>query len=731
MAEPASADPRPTSTPSAASSLAVLAILALSFMLYQIALLRELRFQLMTLFTLAPFLFSSVIACIAAGSVCARRAGAGSDRILRRSIVALPVIALPVFALAMAIAQYCIRLGGDSRFVYGGAEGAGAGDAYLTTSVFGFLAVAVFGYGVIFFLQGLIFALYFQEGRQAGRLGNVYGADLIASGCGALVGGVLTFFLTPVQTALAATALFVLNLWVSRRSLGIQTPVAGLATAAVLALGVGELGWGAISRWESSESGLQPTTSVWSRYRRIDAVESNDILNIYTDQLLFQAYLKHDRLHRQDPRRLAVDLIRDSERPVEDVLIIGSGSGADVRLLRDVVGGAVKITAVEIDDGFIRIARRFPWLWDKYNSAEIVVQEGRYFLENDRRKYGLVLYSFIDPQSAVGSVGVPDANFLYTAAGVKAAYERVQDGGTMLIQRVYLVGEEKEFVRRMCATLQAAGIAPENVQLFRRSWTVAWGYYGELSALHVVVKKGGKAPVLEQGDLTRLDWVPGGRPTTDLFPFSLGTGVWFDTLIGYVKRHTLILVLGGAGLLALIASMATSLSRSTFFVLGFGSFLLESMVLFNSFLLIGDPNLSAALAVGMFLLWGGIGSLASVRWEQKRWLGFAVAGTVAFYVLTAPLLNAGTIAAPVGVRCLIFALHLAPVGVVAGMMFPIALRRFKDGSVPILFFMDVVGCALAPPIFWIALSLTGVWLVMAGAVLCYAAVCAALAWKSG
>jgi hypothetical protein len=727
MVEPSPGESRPASV---VSSLAVLSILAMSFMLYQIALLRELRFQLMTLFTLAPFLFSSVIACIAAGSLCARRLGDGSERLLRRSIIALPVISLPVFALSMAIAQYCIRMGKDSRFFYGVAEGPAAGDSYLTTSILGFLAVAVLGYGIIFFLQGLIFALYFQEGRQAGRLGNLYGADLIASGCGALIGGVLTFFLTPVQTALVATVLFVANVWVSRTPLGIRTPVAAAATLVVVAMIGGEAFGGLVTRWETPSQGPAITTSVWSRYRKIDAAETPTTVDIYTDQLRFQQYSKFDRLHLRDPRRLALNLILGAERPVEDVLIIGSGSGADVRLLRDVLGGGIKITAVEIDDGFIRIARRFPWLWEQYNSAEIVVQEGRYFLENDRRQYGLVMYSFIDPQSAIGSVGVPDANFLYTAEGIRAAYDRVRDGGTLLIQRVYLVGEEKEFVRRMCATLQAAGINPENVDISRRSWAVAWGYYGDLSALHVIVKKGGKPPIFEQADLTHLEWSPGGRPTTDLFPFSLGTGVWFDTLLGYVKRHPLLIGLGGAAILGLLAAMGTSLSRSTFFILGFGSFLLESMVLFNSFLLIGDPNLSAAVAVGMFLLWGGIGSVASARWEDRRWLGAAVVGTIALYVLTAPLLNGATIAAPVGVRCLVFALHLAPVGVAAGMMFPIALRRFKDHPVPTLFFMDVVGCALAPPVFWIAMSLTGVWLVMAGAVVCYALVCGTLALRT-
>jgi hypothetical protein len=733
-ADPAPAAADPSLRVGSRAWLAVLSLMAVSFMLYQIALLRELRFQLMTLFTLAPFLFSSVVACIAAGSLCADRIGPRSGVVLRWSVLLLPLLVLPVFVATMAVAQGIIDAGGDSRYLYqvqgGETKDVAAGDAYLRTSILGFLGAAVFGYGVIFFLQGLIFALFFREGREQGTLSNVYGVDLVASGIGALAGGVLTFFLTPIQTALVSAALFVVTAWVSARPLGIGRPAAGGVGIAVAAIIAAELLGGVLSKYEDAGRGYTVTSSVWSRYRKIDAEEKPESLAIYTDRLMFQAYLKNDADHLNDPRILTARLAIKSERPVQDILIIGGGSGADVRVLRNLLGPAIRITAVEIDDGFIRMARRFPWLWESYSTAEIVVQEGRYFLENEKRRFDMVVYSFVDPQSAIGSAGVPDANFLYTDAGFRAAYARVRDGGTLVIQRVYLVEEQEEFVRRMCATLESAGIAPDQVRLFRRSWSVAWGYYGKLSALHVVVRKGATPPEVFDPNLVSLDWIPKGRPTTDLFPFSLGTGVWFDTLLGYLRRNVLLMVLMGAAGLGLAGAAATSLSRSSFFVLGFGSFLLESLVLFNSFLLFGDPNLSAALAVGMFLLWGGVGSILSQRWEGRRWLYAAVPASVVLYAVTAPLLNGATLAAPTAVRCLVFAVHLAPVGIGAGMMFPIALRRFKDRSVPGLFFMDVIGCALAPPVFWIALSLTGVWLVMAGAVVAYAAVSAVLAFRA-
>jgi hypothetical protein len=64
--------------------------------------------------------------------------------------------------------------------------------------------------------------------------------------------------------------------------------------------------------------------------------------------------------------------------------------------------------------------------------------------------------------------------------------------------------------------------------------------------------------------------------------------------------------------------------------------------------------------------------------------------------------------------------------IVAGAMFPIALRRFADQSVSRMFFIDLVGCAMAPMAFWVALSLLGLWVVGASAVVSYAVVGAIL-----
>ncbi|MCI0656765.1 MAG: hypothetical protein L0170_06805, partial [Acidobacteria bacterium] len=322
----------------------------------------------------------------------------------------LPGILLPLFGVSMVVAQQMITRDAF-RFEYGGVSGQAIGDEYFRSTMAAFLGVAVLGYGAVFFLQGLLFSLYFREGREEGILSNVYGVDLLASGIGALIAGVLNFWITPVQMVALASLLFLINLWAFFRHLGLALRWVAAATLLTGLLVAAEGFGGFFSRLENPAWLPESANTVWSRYRRIDSVESPVDLQVYADGLRFQQHAKVENPYAQDARLLTARLVRDSEPPVEDMLIIGAGSGSDVRILRQAIPDRpIRIVAVELDEGFVRTARGFPWIWNDYSRADIRIQEGRYFLENSRQNFDFVLYSYIDPQSSVGSIGVPDAN---------------------------------------------------------------------------------------------------------------------------------------------------------------------------------------------------------------------------------------------------------------------------------------------------------------------------------
>lgn len=704
------AGPSDPEIPERRTYLTTLSLLAASFMVFQIAVLRELRFQLNTIFTLAPFLFSSVITFIGLGSFASRWVTGDIRRTLRWAVAILPLILLPLFAATILVA---------TEFSPVQPQGV-SGDRYLGSVVTAFLLVAVLGYGAVFFLQGLLFALYFREGRETGVLSNVYAIDLFASGIGALIGGVLIFVMTPIQMVLVASGILLINLWISSRYLRLSPRLVAVAALVLLAMSTAEQSVGLVSRAETLRwSAMGLSYSNWSPYRRIDVLESETRLQVFTDGLLFQGYKKGERSHSRDPRAIAINLIPQDVGRKQRILLIGAGTGADIVIMRDLRPDDLDVVAVEIDKGFVETARAYDWLWDDYSTADIVVQEGRYYLENSEEEFDMVIYAYVDPQSAVSKIGIPDANFLYTDTGIRRAYERVRDGGILAITRVFLVHQETEFVQRLVATLEAAGISAEETSIYRLSGSSQWSYYGQLSTIHVFVRKGGEAPVVADSQVTPMDWVPGDRATTDSYPFSMVTNVWFGTLGDYLMTRPLTLVPLAIVTLLLVARLSTSAGHLTFFLLGFGSFLVESLVLFNSFLLLGNPVLSAAVAVGFFLFWNGIGSLYSDRFERARWFYLLTPIAVLAYAATAPLLNGWTIAQPVGLRTIAFALHLAVVGIVVGAMFPISLRNFAEQRVSSMFFIDLVGCALAPIVFWIGMGLFGVSSIVLAATAAY------------
>jgi hypothetical protein len=606
-----------------------------------------------------------------------------------------------------------------------------SGDEYLSSVIVAFLLAAALGYGGVFFLQGLIFALYFREGRRTGILSDVYATDLAASGAGALAGGALVFVLTPVQMVMVASVLLLANLWLSFRYLGIPLLAAvGVSAALVTMLGVewsaGPVAGAESLRWRH-ESGFSFVT--WSPYRRIDVVERPNDLWVYTDGLPFQTYQKGETDYQFEPRAIPLRMIPPGEGGDRSVLVIGAGTGSDVRIARALHGDSLDVVAVEIDGGFIRTSEAIPWLWEDFRTAEIVVQEGRHFLESDDDQYDMVLYAYVDPQSAISRIGLPDANFLYTDAGIRSAYERVKEGGLLAITRVYFVEREEPFVQRLCATLQAAGIPLGEISLYRHRQSIRWGYYGHLGTVHAFANKGGVPPVPEHPNLVPLECTGGGRPTTDVYPFSLVTRVWFGTLARYVKGQPIALLLLITFAVTLGYRLSTSVGHLNFFLMGFGSFLVESLVLFNSFLLLGNPSLSAAVAVGCFLLWNAVGSRYSDRLQQARWFYVATPLLVLLYGATALYLNALTIALPIWLRTIAFAVHLSIAGVAVGAMFPVSLRIFKSERVPSMFFIDLIGCAVAPLGFWLAMSWLGLSAVVGLAVASYAAVCGILLYR--
>lgn len=700
-------------------------LLAFGFMTYEISVLRELRFQILNHFIVTPFLFSSVLFLIGLGSLSVSLWRPNSQRILKICLLLLPVLTGPAFLGLMKGAQMVkTPMTGELFFV--GAKSFSLGHL-MKEIVYSFLIVIPFGYGIVFFLQGIIFALFLQIGREERFLPRLYAADLIASGVGAILAGTIAFLLDPIQGILFSIFLFTLVPWISRNLFQYSKGVCIGLSFVVSLLFVAEGCFHILKRNETPSWLRQDSLfSEWTPYQRIDLIDKERNIDVYVDGWLYFNVSKPQFLTRDhNAPTFLVDLINEPLFSSRDILVIGAGTGNDLQYIRRLSKRNPHVTAIELDRGHIHAAKSIPWLWESYGSVQIVTGEARYYLETVDKKYDLIFYAAADPRAMVSSLAIPDANLLYSDRALSKAYERLKTGGMIYIAR--WAGDESFFTATLCATLKTAGIQKEEALLFKTrsaAFIPTGGRIGIFAFVH-------KGPFPEQRrhwlrkEASEFGWVEipwissDVRPTTDDHPFVQGGVPLFQILFRYAElfRWLQWLIVGFAILLGL--RLASSLAHSHFFILGLSWMLVESIILFHSFLLIGNPALSAALSLGIFLLSNGVGSLLSERWQRRKEFLFLIPASVLCYTLLVLVLGRYAFSVPVFLRVFVFTLFILPVGLATGTLFPISLSIFKNAAVSKMYFIDLVGGAMAPLVFWSVFSAYGLQVVAAACIFGY------------
>lgn len=152
-------------------------------------------------------------------------------------------------------------------------------------------------------------------------------------------------------------------------------------------------------------------------------------------------------------RQYALPYERAAARRLDDVLIVGAGSGTDVAIaLRK---GAGHVDAVEIDPRLRELGgRHHP---DRpYDDPRVttVVTDGRAFLESATGRYDLILFALPDSLTLVsGASSLRLESYLFTRQAMEAARDHLKPGGTFSMYNYY---RESWLVDRLAATAQAA-----------------------------------------------------------------------------------------------------------------------------------------------------------------------------------------------------------------------------------------------------------------------------------
>lgn len=177
-----------------------------------------------------------------------------------------------------------------------------------------------------------------------------------------------------------------------------------------------------------------PLQVTWSPYQKVEQVGMGRVLvngidhqGIIASEGLRQTFYSVPHKRRQQQAR----------PPYENVLIIGAGSGNDVATA--LMYGAKHVDAVEIDPVIANIGKRShpakPYDDPRVN---LVIDDGRAFLQRTSRRYDLVIFALTD--SLVKASGMSQLrleNYLFTVESVRRAFSLLRPGGEIVLYNFY------------------------------------------------------------------------------------------------------------------------------------------------------------------------------------------------------------------------------------------------------------------------------------------------------
>jgi SAM-dependent methyltransferase len=196
---------------------------------------------------------------------------------------------------------------------------------------------------------------------------------------------------------------------------------------------------------------ISPNTS-WSPYYKITTEDLSgnpayvDIsVNGIPHQLMAPAQWKLE----QGEQQYSTPYERIKDNPLEDVLIVGAGSGSDVAIALS--KGAQRVDAVDIDPRIMQIGvQRNP---DRaYQDPRVTrhVNDGRAFLTSTDRRYDLILFALPDSLTLVsGASQIRLESFLFTQQALEEARDHLKADGSFAMYNYY---RESWLIDRLAGT---------------------------------------------------------------------------------------------------------------------------------------------------------------------------------------------------------------------------------------------------------------------------------------
>jgi len=197
---------------------------------------------------------------------------------------------------------------------------------------------------------------------------------------------------------------------------------------------------------------------VWSPYYKIDALLNPPAITVNVNGSFHQHIMNFsDEVLAQSKytEKVLSDFLRpyDLLSPLDDVLILGAGTGNDVAVALS--KGAKHIDAVEIDPEILKLgkAKHFQTPYaDK--RVEAYVDDARAFLKKSDKKYDVIVIGTLDSQTLLsGMTSVRLDNYVYTVESFRSIREHLKPNGALIL---YHMSSEQYIVYKIYAALAEA-----------------------------------------------------------------------------------------------------------------------------------------------------------------------------------------------------------------------------------------------------------------------------------
>lgn len=267
--------------------------------------------------------------------------------------------------------------------------------------------------------------------RQLKNL-EAYQFDLIGSLIGIVGFAVLSFLgAPPIVWGVIVAVIFVWTLWPRRI---IDATLLAIPVLILLAT------WGIESREEQV---------LWTPYYKANYLLGDEGAGVLVNGVphWFQTSAKDWPVYQTLYER------RASQEPVDDLLVIGSGSGNDVAVA--LANGTRHVDAVEIDHRLLDLAKKYHPN-DPYGDPRVDthVDDGRAFLEQADKKWDQIVLALPDSLTLVqGASSIRLESYLFTKEAAEAYQEHLTDDGVFAMYNLY---RETWLVDRYAQTLTEA-----------------------------------------------------------------------------------------------------------------------------------------------------------------------------------------------------------------------------------------------------------------------------------